>query len=58
MRKLELKYKVKMGSGYPSDPVTINFLKNAEKFPFIRTTWETYKNVLKEREQGHLGKWL
>ena len=58
MRKLELKYKIKMGSGYPSDPNTINFLKKAGKFPFIRTTWETYKNVLKEREQGHLGKWL
>lgn len=40
-----------LGSGYPSDKVTINFLKNIkndEYPPIVRTTWNTVKN-LKEK---------
>ncbi len=36
-----------VGSGYPSDKYTINYLKNIEgKYPpFVRQTWNTVKNL-------------
>ncbi len=58
IENLEKKYKVKIGSGYPSDPHTIDFLKKSKEFPFIRKTWETYKNIVKEKEQRQISKWL
>ena len=40
---------IDFGSGYPSDPKTIEFLKKyyADKkvLPFVRTSWETYKKL-------------
>lgn len=38
--------KIDFGSGYPSDPRTVEFLKNNwNKFDFFRTSWGTYKAV-------------
>jgi ribonuclease HII len=38
--------KIDFGSGYPSDPKTVEFLKkNWDKFDFFRKSWSTYKNV-------------
>ncbi len=46
------------GSGYPSDPKTIEFLKkyyNSCEFGFIfRKCWDTYKKVVNEKEQKSL----
>ncbi len=46
-----------LGSGYPSDPRTIEFLNNNwDKHPEIfRKTWETYKRVASTKTQKSLG---
>ncbi|PIN81531.1 ribonuclease HII [Candidatus Woesearchaeota archaeon CG10_big_fil_rev_8_21_14_0_10_30_7] len=56
IRKIQQKYNIDFGSGYPSDPKTIQFLKeNYDKYPEIfRKTWSTYKNVIKEKTQTKL----
>jgi len=47
------------GSGYPSDPKTISFLKKWVKEhttppPYTRTKWKTYKNMLREKSNKKL----
>jgi ribonuclease HII len=47
------------GSGYPSDPSTIIFLKNAilkgvDISKIVRTHWVTYKNIIKQIDQKKL----
>lgn len=43
------------GSGYPSDPKTILFLKeNWDKYDFFRKTWSTYKKVAQAKGQRGL----
>lgn len=58
----ELKYEIgeNFGSGYPSDPMTVDFLeKNYEKYEKIfRKTWASYQNVVKKKAQTNLGKWF
>jgi len=46
-----------LGSGYPSDPVTREFLlKNYRKFPEIfRKSWQSYKEVAGHKGQKKLG---
>ncbi len=51
------------GSGYPSDPKTINFLKDCylkeKNFPpIVRRSWETIANLRKELSQRKLIEWL
>ena len=57
IKKLEKKYG-RMGSGYPSDPVTKQFLQeNFNKHPEIfRHSWATYKNAKKAAAQSDLGR--
>jgi len=44
VEKLRKEANFDFGSGYPSDPKTISFLKdNWNKFDFFRKTWSTYK---------------
>jgi ribonuclease HII len=46
IEKLQKIAKADFGSGYPSDPRTVEFLKkNWNKFDFFRTSWATYKKV-------------
>jgi ribonuclease HII len=52
--ELEKKLGVPMGSGYPADPITQNFLRKwLDKYsklpPNIRKSWKTTKDLLKER---------
>ena len=59
MRKIRKQYDVKCGSGYPADPVCVEFLKTkkarelAEK-GLIRKSWQTWKNHNKDEEQKKL----
>lgn len=47
------------GSGYTSDPITINFLKKYskehKKDGIFRETWSTFQNNKKQKEQKKLG---
>jgi len=54
--KLKKEFKVDFGSGYPSDPVTVEFLKNNfNKYDFFRKTWKSYKNVAEKKDQKNIG---
>ena len=48
---------INIGSGYPSDPTTQEFLaKNYKKYPEIfRKEWASYKNVANKKRQKSLG---
>ncbi len=56
--KIEKKVKQSIGSGYPSNPICKNFLKeNHEKYPeIIRKSWAPYKTLIKESQQKSLDK--
>ncbi|MEX2720823.1 MAG: ribonuclease HII [Candidatus Wukongarchaeota archaeon] len=50
-----------IGSGYPNDPLTINFLKKTiekeGKYPlFVRKTWKTAQRIKKETQQTKIKK--
>ena len=59
IEKIKEKVGVDFGSGYSSDPVTCQFLKDyAEKHKndgIFRETWQTWKNVCSKKEQKKLG---
>lgn len=57
---LALKYDTEIGSGYPSDPRTKEFLRTyfeeKGRLPSIaRSSWETSKRILRTRGQSRLG---
>lgn len=53
---IKKEHRVEFGSGYPSDPLTIAFLKkNWNKYDFFRKTWATYKKVAENKNQKILG---
>ncbi len=59
MRKIEAELGQPMGSGYPSDPVTIAFLERwiREKGtppPYTRLTWDTTRRLLAEAKNRKL----
>ena len=59
IKKAQEEYEVDIGSGYPSDPKTIEFLKNYYfengSLPKIaRMSWETSKKIIREQEQSNL----
>jgi ribonuclease HII len=57
VREIEKKIGIRIGSGYPSDPITISFLKhNYKKYPEIfRKTWASYKKLISTNKQTSLG---
>jgi ribonuclease HII len=60
IEKLQKIAKVDFGSGYPSDPRTVEFLaKNWNKFNFFRKSWATYKKVAEKNagKQKGLGEY-
>ena len=53
-KELGNKLNIPLGSGYPADPITQNFLKTwLDKFgklpPYTRHSWKTAKNILNEK---------
>ena len=56
IKKLKRKHKVNFGSGYPSDPLTIEFTrKNFDKYPFFRKSWDTWQKARRLGGQKKLG---
>lgn len=55
--KIKKKIGIDFGSGYPSDPKTVEFLKNNyDKFPEIfRHSWVSYKRAAEKKKQKRLG---
>jgi ribonuclease HII len=56
VQKIKDTYGVEFGSGYPSDPKTIAFIKeNVSKYPEIwRKSWQTYKKAITAGNQRSL----
>ncbi|MBW2966763.1 ribonuclease HII [Candidatus Woesearchaeota archaeon] len=57
IKKIKEKIGIDFGSGYTSDPRTVEFLKKYwDKYPSIfRKEWISYKKVVKEKGQKSLG---
>jgi len=57
IEKLKQKHGVDFGSGYPSDPKTVEFLKrNWNSYPdLFRQTWQSWKDVAMAKTQKNLG---
>ena len=57
IKEIQKKIKENIGSGYPSDPITKEFLKHAHKYQdlgILRESWATWKNMLKSGKQRKL----
>ncbi len=56
IEKIKEKIGIDFGSGYPSDPLTVEFLKkNYRKYPEIfRKNWASYKELQKKKGQKSL----
>ncbi len=59
IKKIQEEHNVNFGSGYTSDPYTIDFLKTwvqtHKKYPdFVRTSWVTAKKIMNQRFQREL----
>jgi ribonuclease HII len=59
-QELEPKLNLPLGSGYPADPVTKNFLKTwVSQFgslpPHVRRSWETCQKLMSEQKTKRLG---
>jgi len=56
IQKLKDYYKVDFGTGYPSDPMTKQFLeRNWDKYNFFRKSWQSYQDVLLKKQQRRIG---
>ncbi len=59
IKKIKIKYGIECGSGYPSDPLCIKFLKTNKakelaKVGLIRKSWATWDREIKKRSQKKL----
>ena len=60
IEKLKIKYGIEIGSGYPSDPKTREFLKeNYDKYDFFRKSWSSWKKAAgqNDNKQSKLDNW-
>ncbi|PIN99873.1 ribonuclease HII [archaeon CG10_big_fil_rev_8_21_14_0_10_43_11] len=60
--KIEDVLKLKIGSGYPSDPITQKFLdtywSQLSEIPFIRNSWDTIKRLKAKKGQMNISKYF
>lgn len=59
IKNIEKDIEEPIGSGYPSDPITKQFLKSFYKKhksfpPFVRHSWETTKKIIDQKKQSRL----
>jgi len=61
INKLKKEYDVDFGSGYMSDEITQNFLKenweNSKYSSIIRRSWESWKKLKRDKNQKKLSEW-
>lgn len=60
VRGIEKEHGIRVGTGYPHDPLTIKFLKDwmrtHRNYPdFVRASWETANGIAEEKKQRKLG---
>ena len=60
MDKIRKHYNIECGSGYPSDPICIKFLKTPKakelaKLGLIRKSWQTWSRDNRKQGQKNLG---
>ena len=55
---LKKQVKIDFGSGYPSDPKTVAFLKRYwNDYGFFRKSWSSWKRIANQKNQKTLGSW-
>ncbi|MFT4304187.1 MAG: ribonuclease HII [Candidatus Woesearchaeota archaeon] len=58
IEEIKQKIGIDFGSGYPSDPKTIEFTKKYyNKYDIFRKTWQSYKNIIQTKKQKVLGEY-
>ncbi|MFP4118097.1 MAG: ribonuclease HII [Candidatus Woesearchaeota archaeon] len=60
IEKIKIKYGIEIGSGYPSDPKTREFLaENYNKYDFFRKSWSSWKRLVQktDNKQSKLDGW-
>jgi len=61
VEKIKREMRVDFGSGYPSDPKTVEFLERnyakKEYSNIFRKTWASYKRLVSEKKQKRLGEY-
>jgi len=58
IERMKREIQIDFGSGYPSDPKTVKFLKeNHDKYDIFRKTWSSWKKIAMSQNQGTLGKY-
>ena len=62
MKDLQKEFGTEIGSGYPSDKVTMDFIqdwiaRNGKAPPHVRTSWEPVREMLSRRKNTKLDDW-
>ena len=55
IEKIKKQYNIDFGSGYPSDPFTVQFLEtNYNNYPIFRKSWSSWRRVALKKNQKNL----